>query len=113
MIGSNLDTCRRGPPLIKLMGYEHREHAGGVGGAGNGKHTHAHCPRDPQGGWSLRQRSNPISTHVSVARPLIKLMGYEHRVYTVGRGGSRLWQTYTNTYKQCPRDTQDGWSLGQ
>ena len=27
MIGSNLDTCKRGPPLIKLMGYEHQEDA--------------------------------------------------------------------------------------
>ena len=46
-------------PLIKLMGYEHREDALVGGGAGNGKHTqthtHAHtqCPRDTQGGWSL------------------------------------------------------------
>ena len=30
MIGRDLDTCKRGPPLIKLMGYEHRENA--VGG---------------------------------------------------------------------------------
>ena len=28
------------PPLIKLMGYEHREDA--VGGAGNVKHTHTY-----------------------------------------------------------------------
>ena len=41
-IGRNLDTCKRGPPLIKLVGYEHREDA--VGGAGNGKHTHTQCP---------------------------------------------------------------------
>ena len=26
-IGRNLDTCKRGPPIIKLMGYERREDA--------------------------------------------------------------------------------------
>ena len=31
--GRNLDTCRRGPPLIKLMGHEHREDAVGGGGS--------------------------------------------------------------------------------
>ena len=40
MIGSNLDTCRPGPPLIKLMGYEQREDAVGVGGAWIVKHTY-------------------------------------------------------------------------
>ena len=30
-IGSNLDTCKRGRPLIKLMGYEHQEDAVGGG----------------------------------------------------------------------------------
>ena len=45
MLGSNLDTCRRGSPLIKLVGYEHREDA--VGGAGHGGHTYTHrVPRD-------------------------------------------------------------------
>ena len=41
-IGRNLVTCKRGPTLIKLMGYEHREDAVGGGGAGNVKHTHTH-----------------------------------------------------------------------
>ena len=53
-ITHNLDTCRRGPPLIKLMSYEHREDA--VVGAGKGKHIHTHMhnvPRDTQDGWSL------------------------------------------------------------
>ena len=53
-IRHNLDTCRRGPPLIKLMSYDHREDA--VGGAGKGKHIHTHThsvPRDTQDGWSL------------------------------------------------------------
>ena len=30
--GSNLDTCKRGPPLLKLMFYGHREDAVGGGG---------------------------------------------------------------------------------
>ena len=50
-IRHNLDTCRRGPPLIKLMSYEHREDA--EGGAGKGKHIHTHThsvPRDTQDG---------------------------------------------------------------
>ena len=55
MIGSNLDTCRYGPPLIKLMGYEHREDAMGGGGSKQCQihtHTHTEChtgwmePRD-------------------------------------------------------------------
>ena len=44
------------------------------GKAGNVKHTQTHTrthtnsvPRDTQGGWSLRQESNAILTHVSVA----------------------------------------------
>ena len=41
-IGRNLDTCKHGPKLIKLMGYEHRDDAVGGGGAGNVKHTHTH-----------------------------------------------------------------------
>ena len=53
-IGSNLGTCKRGSPLIKLMGYEHREDAvGGVGSRQCQTHTHIHThsvPRDTQGG---------------------------------------------------------------
>ena len=72
MIGNNLDTCRRGPPLNKLMGYEQREEAVGVEGAWNVKHTHTHThthsvTRDTQGGWNLGQGSDSISTHVGVA----------------------------------------------
>ena len=72
---SNLDTCRRGPPLIKLMGYEHRDDA--VGGGGSMQcltHTHKRThsvPRDTQGGWNLGQGSDAILTLVSVAAPLI------------------------------------------
>ena len=35
------------PPLIKLMGYEHRKDALGGGGASNGKHTHMHTHSVP------------------------------------------------------------------
>ena len=35
-------------------------------------------------------------THVGMAPPLIKLMGYEHREYAVGGGESRQWQTHTH-----------------
>ena len=41
-IGRNLDTCKRNPTLIKLMGYEHQDDAVGGGGAGHVKHTHTH-----------------------------------------------------------------------
>ena len=64
----------------------------GVGGAGNGKHTHAHTnsfPRDTQSGWSLGQGSDAIMTHVSVAPPRINLMGYEHREDAMGGGVSK------------------------
>ena len=90
----------------------------GVGRAGNGKHTHTYnVLRDAQDGWSLRQGSDAILTHVSVARPLIKLMGYEHREYAVGGGGAdcgKHTQTHTHTQtNNVPRDTQDGWCLAQ
>ena len=49
-------------------------------GGGSGQwQTHTHStsvPRDIQGAWSLGQGSDAISTHVSVARLLIKSMGY-------------------------------------
>ena len=66
------DTCRRGPSLNKLMGYEHREDAVGVWGAGNVKHKHTHTHthsvlRDTQGGLSLGQGSDTIVTHAGVA----------------------------------------------
>ena len=56
-------------PLMKLMGYEHREDAEGGGGRRQGQtHTHS-VPRDTQGGWSLVQGSDAILTHASVAAP--------------------------------------------
>ena len=68
MIGSNLDTCKHVPPLIKLMGYEHQEDALGGGGAGNAKHTHTHSvPRDTHGRCSLGQGSDTILTSVGLA----------------------------------------------
>ena len=59
------------PPLIKLMGDEHREDTEG-GEADNCKYTHTHTytqrvPRDTQDGWSLKQGLDAILTHVSVA----------------------------------------------
>ena len=70
-----------------------------MGGAGNGKHTDTHSvPRDTQGGWSLGQGSDGILTHESVACPPIKSMVYDHRVYVVGGGGSRKYQTHTHTH---------------
>ena len=30
-LGSNLHTCKRSPPLIKLISHEHRDEAVGVG----------------------------------------------------------------------------------
>ena len=70
-IGRYLHTCKRGPTLIKLMGYEHREEA--VGGRGSRQcqtHTHTHrVPHDTQGGMSLGQGSDAVLTHVGVASP--------------------------------------------
>ena len=51
-------------------------------------HTHS-VPSDTPGGCSLEQGSNAILAHVGIARPLIKLMGYEHRE-DAGEWGS--WQ---------------------
>ena len=100
--GRNLDSCTRGPPVIKLMGYEHREDA--VGGRRSmqcqthtQKRTHS-VLRDTQGGWNLGQGSDAILTHVSVAAPLTKLMGNDHRLDTVGSGETRQVPTHT----QCP-----------
>ena len=62
MIRSNHDTCRHGPPLIKIMGYQHREDAVGGGGSKQWQtHTHTQSVhRDTQDGWSLGQRSDAI-----------------------------------------------------
>ena len=92
------------------MGYEHRVEAVGGGGSKQWKtHRHKHSvSRDIHDGWRLGQRLDAILTHVSVVRPLTKLMGYEHREYAVGGGERRQWQTYTNT--QC--DTQGGSASG-
>ena len=46
-----------------------------------------------------RAGSVAILTHESVAPPLIKLMGYEHREDAEGGGGSTHWQRHTHT--QC------------
>ena len=66
------------------MGWEERAMAN------THTHTHTHSvPRDTQGGWSLGNGSDPILTHVGVACPLIKLMGYEYWEDAVGDGGSK------------------------
>ena len=58
-IGRNLDTCKRGRTLIKLMGYEHREDAV-VGGRSKQcqthKHSHAQCPSLYTGWMELRSK---------------------------------------------------------
>ena len=62
-------------------------------------HTHTHSVnRDTQSGWTFGRGSNTILTHVSVARPLFKLMGYQHREEAVGGGGYRQWQTHTHIH---------------
>ena len=98
------------------MGYEHREDAVGCRGSmqyqtQTHKRTHS-VPCDTQGGWNLGQGSDALLTHVSVAAPLIKLMGNDHRENALGRVASRQGQTHTHTHS-VPRDTQGGWSLGQ
>ena len=71
-----------------------------MGGACNGKHTHTHSVTcDTQEGWILKQGLDADLTHVSMAHPLIKLMGYEHRMHAVGGGGCRQGQTYTQTHR--------------
>ena len=73
-----------------------------MGGGGSMQcqtHTHTHSvTRDTQDGWRLGQGSDAILTHVSVATPLIKLMGNDHRLNKVGSGGTRQGPTHT----QCP-----------
>ena len=78
-------------------------------GAVNGKHTHPRIhsvPRNTQGGSSLGKGSDAILTHVSVARPIIKLMRYEHREDAVGVRGAGIEKhtkhTHTHTQTQCP-----------
>ena len=72
-----------------------------MGGGGSRQlqtHTHTHSvPRVSQDAWSLGQGSNAMLTSVSVAHPLIKILGYEHLEEAAGGGGSRQWQTHTNT----------------
>ena len=69
----------------------------GVGGPGKGQHTHS-VHRDTQGGWNLGQGSDPILTHVSVALPLIKLMGFELREAQWEAGVQARSNTHTHTH---------------
>ena len=74
-------------------------------------HTHTHSvTRDILDGWSLGRGSDTVLTYVGEASPLIKLMGYEHREDAVG-GAGKGKHIHTHTHS-VPRDTQDGWSLG-
>ena len=97
------------------MGYEHQEDAGGSGGSMQWQthtHTHTHSVTcDTQKGWILGPRSDAVWTHVSMAHPLIKLTGYQHREDAVGGGGSRQGK-YTHTHS-VPGHKGDGWCLGQ
>ena len=52
---------------------------------------------DTQGGWNLGQGSDAILTHVSVALPLIKLMGFELREAQWGAGVQARSITHTHT----------------
>ena len=61
------------PPLIKIMGIEHREDTVGGGGrehavANTHTNTHTHSvARDILDGWSLGRGSDTILTHVGEA----------------------------------------------
>ena len=96
------------PTPIRLVGYEHQEDAVGGGGSMHCQththtQTHTHSVTcDTQEGWSLGQGSDAVLTHVSMAHPLIQLMGYEHREHAVGCGGCRQGQTYTHTHTVSP-----------
>ena len=87
----------------------------GSGGAGKANtHTQTHSvPRHTQYGWSLGQGSDTILTHIGVAPPQIKLMGYEHREDALEGGvAGKGKHTHTHTHS-VHRDTQGGWSHGQ
>ena len=65
--------------------------------------THTHkcirsVPHDTQGGWNLGEGSDAILTHVSVALPLIELMGFEHREAHWGPGMQARSNTHTHTH---------------
>ena len=63
-------------------------------------HTHTHSVRrDTQGGLSHGQGSDTILTHVGVATPLIKIMGYEHQDDAEGGvGACNGKNTHTHTH---------------
>ena len=113
-IGRNLDTCKRGPTLIKLMGYKHRDDAVGGGGASNGNHTVSLVIHTVDVASARIGRNLYTCKHDPT---LIKLMGYEHRDDTVGgvgEGNIKHTHTHTHTHtNSVPRDRQGGWSLKQ
>ena len=85
---TQLDTCKRGPPLIKLMGYELRNGTVGCEGSRQWQthtctHTHIQCPSWYTGWMEHRKGSDAILTVEGVVCLLIKLVGYEHYVNAV------------------------------
>ena len=111
-IRHNLDTCRRGPPLIKLMSYDHREDA--VGGAGKGKHIHTHRTVSlvihRMDGASARI-GHKIDTRWRA--PTNQINGHctpGGRSWGWGEGACSCKHTHTHS---VTRDILDGWSLGR
>ena len=97
MIRCNHDTCKRGPTLIKLVGYEHLEKAVGGGGSKHWQtHTHTVSPVIHR---VVKPRAMIRCNHDTCKRgpTLIKLVGYEHLEKALGGGGSKHWQTHTHT----------------
>ena len=63
-------------------------------------HTHTHSvTRDTHDGLSLGQGSDTGLTHVSVAHPLMKLTGNEHREHVVGVEGAGKCK---HPHTECP-----------
>ena len=106
MIGRNLDTCKRSPPLIKLMGYEHRVDAVESRGAGNGKHTHTKCPPRYTGWMEPRAMIESNLDTCKRGSPANQINGLRT---SGGRSGGWGERAMANTYTQSvPRDTQGG-----
>ena len=73
-IGRNLDTCKRGPQFIKVMGYEHREDAMGGGGSKQCQihtytHTHTHTQRVSQRMDGASSKDRTQSLHMYALPP--------------------------------------------
>ena len=67
-------------------------------------HTQTYTQTDPrtsQGGWSTVKGSDAILTHVGLALPLIKLVGFEQREDAAGVGEQAMAKTCTHVYTHC------------